>query len=71
MWVPMSEFSTTRPLSRIPPDDVTVEQFILRDEHPSRPVRPQSAPWLVADDTGVEISLQEVIHRPVTFILVV
>ncbi|KAF7356535.1 4-coumarate--CoA ligase-like 7 [Mycena venus] len=60
----MPEFSTARTLPHIP-DDVTVEQFILRDDHPARPVRPQSSPWLVADGTGVEVSLQEIQERTI------
>jgi ABC-type microcin C transport system permease subunit YejE len=55
----MPEFSTSRALPRIP-DDATVEQFILRDDHESRPVRPDSTPWLVADSTGRKVLLQEV-----------
>ncbi|KAJ7812607.1 phenylacetyl-CoA ligase [Mycena leptocephala] len=58
----MPEFSTSRALPRIP-DDATVEQFILRDDHESRPVRPDSTPWLVADSTGRKVLLQEIQER--------
>ncbi|KAJ7654430.1 hypothetical protein DFH06DRAFT_1202403 [Mycena polygramma] len=59
----MSAFSTTRTLPPVP-DGLTVEQFILRDGgHDTRPARPQSAPWLVADDTGRSLLLPEIQER--------
>ncbi|KAJ7642716.1 amp dependent CoA ligase [Mycena polygramma] len=59
----MSAFSTTRTLPPVP-DDLTVEQFILRDGgNETRPARPHSAPWLVADGTGRSLLLPEIQER--------
>jgi hypothetical protein len=41
------------------PDDVTVAQFIFGD-HPNRPMRPVTVPWLVSDDDGLKYDKKEV-----------
>ena len=42
------------------PDNLTLVQFILDSHHPSRPTRPPGKPWLIDDDTGRGIELEEV-----------
>lgn len=43
------------------PDDLTLPQFIFDyHEHPSRPTRDPSIPWLIEDDTGRNIGEDEV-----------
>ncbi|KAJ7091870.1 phenylacetyl-CoA ligase [Mycena belliarum] len=59
----MSAFSSSIPLPLIP-DDLTLEQFILRDTGDSgRPRRPNSAPWLICDTTGRTVYLKEIRER--------
>lgn len=56
----MTEFvSPGDPLPHIP-DDLTLTQFIFDSTHECRPIRPQGAPWLVHDETGRKIGLEEV-----------
>ncbi|KAJ7187871.1 amp dependent CoA ligase [Mycena filopes] len=46
------------------PDDLTLEQFILRDtETDGRPVRPERAAWLTSDATGRGVHLKEIRER--------
>ncbi|KAL0951462.1 hypothetical protein HGRIS_008150 [Hohenbuehelia grisea] len=56
------EFSVQIPLPAIP-DDLTVPQFLLDSQHPSRPRRPEGVPWLVEDASGRPIGLEEIKHR--------
>ncbi|KAJ7693393.1 amp dependent CoA ligase [Mycena rosella] len=58
----MPEFSSSIPLPHIP-EDLTLEQFILRDTDDNRPLRPDSAPWLVSDETGRSLGLKEIRER--------
>ncbi|KAJ6571974.1 hypothetical protein B0H19DRAFT_1131986 [Mycena capillaripes] len=58
----MPDFSSAQTLPHIP-DDVTVEQFTLSYSHEARPRRPNSAPWLVSDETGRQIRLEEIQKR--------
>ena len=56
----MTEFvSPGDPLPHIP-DDLTLTQFIFDSTHERRPIRPQGVPWLVNDETGRKIGLEEV-----------
>lgn len=46
------------------PDDLTLPQFIFDyHEHPSRPTRDPSIPWLIEDDTGRNIGEDELRKR--------
>ena len=48
------------------PDDVTIGQFVLDLPHPTRPAWCyDSRPWLIEEDTGREIRLDEVMLLPV------
>jgi 4-coumarate--CoA ligase len=42
------------------PSNLTIPQFLLDSQHPTRPLRPQHAPWLIEDDTGRKIGFEEV-----------
>jgi len=52
------------PLPHVP-DDVTLAQFMLDSDHPSRPVRRvlQGNPWMIEDATGRQIGYGEVRSR--------
>jgi hypothetical protein len=41
-------------------DDVTVAQFIFGN-HPNRPTRSATVPWLVEDENGLKYGKEEVI----------
>ncbi|KAJ7497699.1 amp dependent CoA ligase [Mycena latifolia] len=59
----MPEFSSSMKLPPIP-GDLTLEQFILRDNDENlRPLRPSSAPWLICDRTGRQVHLDEIRER--------
>jgi hypothetical protein len=61
----MTEFvSPGDPLPYIP-DDLTLVQFVLDSNHECRPIRPQSATWLIEDATGRKVGLEEVSLLPV------
>ena len=71
----MTEFhSISGPCPPIP-DDLTMAQFMLDTQHPTRPVRPLGVPWFVEDATGREIGGEEVsrhlIYRDKEFICIV
>lgn len=58
----MTEFhGPNGPLPHVP-DDVTLVQFMLDSDHPSRPVKRvlQGNPWMVEDATGRQIGYGEV-----------
>jgi hypothetical protein len=55
----MSHFTVEAPPLVIP-DDLTVAQFTLDRHHPSRPLRPASAPWFIEDGTGRPVFFEEV-----------
>lgn len=42
------------------PDDLTLAQFILDSQHPSRPAQVHGAPWIIEDHTGVTRGRDEV-----------
>ena len=42
------------------PDDLTLAQFILDSQHPSRPAQAHGVPWIIEDHTGVTRGLDEV-----------
>jgi hypothetical protein len=42
------------------PDDLTLVQFTLDAEHVRKPVRKSGSPWLVDDQSGRKIGLEEV-----------
>lgn len=42
------------------PDDLTIGQFILDEEHELRPTRSQNTPWTVVDETGETRGQEEV-----------
>ncbi|KZT64337.1 acetyl-CoA synthetase-like protein [Daedalea quercina L-15889] len=63
--MPVTEFhGPGGPLPHIP-DDVTLAQFMLDSDHPSRPVRRvlQGNPWMIEDATGRAIGYGEVVSR--------
>ena len=45
------------------PSDMTVAQFFLDYQHPNRPVRPETAPWLIDNDSGRSYHLEEIRTR--------
>ena len=58
----MTEFhGPNGPLPHVP-DDVTLVQFMLDSDHPSRPVKRvlQGNPWMIEDATGRHIGYGEV-----------
>lgn len=57
----MNEFYSpySEPLPHIP-DYLTVVQFILDSPHPIRPLRKHGIPWLIDDNTGRTVDLEEV-----------
>lgn len=56
----MSDFHSTTGALPAYPDDLTVPQFFLDAQHPSRPVRNGSIPWMIEDATGRNIGFEEV-----------
>ncbi|KAF5385033.1 hypothetical protein D9615_001355 [Tricholomella constricta] len=59
----MTEFrSIAGPLPSIP-DDLTIPQFIFGTQHPTRPSRAESIPWLIDDHSGRSIRRAELIQR--------
>ena len=42
------------------PDNLTLAQFILDSQHPSRPIRKHGIPWLIEDHTGRTLGYEEV-----------
>lgn len=42
------------------PDNLTLAQFILDSQHPSRPVRKHGIPWFIEDHTGRTLGYEEV-----------
>ncbi|KAG1733050.1 uncharacterized protein EDB91DRAFT_1150224 [Suillus paluster] len=54
------------PLDTVVPDDLTLPQFILDSHHPRRPVR-TNTPWLIEDETGRNIGLDEIRARTFGF----
>ncbi|KAF9460146.1 phenylacetyl-CoA ligase [Collybia nuda] len=58
----MATFRSVFPLPHIP-DDLTIPQFILDSQHPSRPLRPYTTPWLIEDHTGRPFGHSELSHR--------
>ncbi|KAF9236498.1 phenylacetyl-CoA ligase [Melanogaster broomeanus] len=45
------------------PDDLTLAQFILDSQHPSRPVRKHGTPWIIEDHTGKTVGYEEIRTR--------
>ena len=45
------------------PSNMTIAQFFLDYQHPNRPVRPETAPWLIDSDTGRSYHLEEIRTR--------
>ena len=45
------------------PSNMTVAQFFLDYHHPNRPVRPETTPWLIDNDTGRSYHLEEIRAR--------
>jgi 4-coumarate--CoA ligase len=42
---------------------MTIAQFFLDYQHPNRPVRPETVPWLIDNDTGRSYYLEEIRAR--------
>jgi len=42
------------------PDNLSVPQFILDTQHPTRPLRKDGIPWLIEDASGREVGFEEV-----------
>ncbi|KII90730.1 hypothetical protein PLICRDRAFT_697218 [Plicaturopsis crispa FD-325 SS-3] len=59
----MSDFHSTTGALPAYPDDLTVPQFFLDAQHPSRPVRNGSIPWMIEDATGRNIGFEELRAR--------
>lgn len=57
----MTEFRSVLDVPHIP-DDLSIPQFILDSQHPSRPLRPHATPWLIEDHTGRPLGHSEVIY---------
>lgn len=56
----MAEIHALRgPLPHVP-DDLTIVQFMLDHQHPTKPAVKQSSPWLIEDATGRKIGIDEV-----------
>jgi hypothetical protein len=60
----MTEFRVTPQEPLLVPDDLTVPQFLLDSTHPTRACRPAGAPWLIQEETGREVHLEEVSAMP-------
>ncbi|KAJ7145711.1 amp dependent CoA ligase [Mycena epipterygia] len=54
----MSEFASHGKLPHVP-DDITIAEFILDQNHDFRPARPQGTPWFVVEKTGKKIGADE------------
>lgn len=54
------------PLDTVIPDNLTLPQFFLDSHHPRRPVRADT-PWLIEDETGRHIGLEEIRTRTFGF----
>ncbi|KAJ6621117.1 hypothetical protein B0H10DRAFT_2215383 [Mycena sp. CBHHK59/15] len=61
----MHEFRAPPGSAPVPhiPDDLTLSQFFLDFNHPSRPPRPQGVPWLIEDHSGRGITGDELRSR--------
>lgn len=46
------------------PDNLTLAQFILDSQHPSRPIRKHGIPWFIEDHTGRSLGYEEVRSEP-------
>ncbi|KAF8547466.1 acetyl-CoA synthetase-like protein [Imleria badia] len=53
------------PTGQLPyiPDNVTLSQFILDSQHPSRPIRKCGIPWFIDDHTGLTLGYEEIRAR--------
>ncbi|KAI0937764.1 hypothetical protein AcW1_003837 [Taiwanofungus camphoratus] len=59
----MAEIHALRgPLPHVP-DDLTIVQFMLDHQHPTKPAVKQSSPWLIEDATGRKIGIDEIRSR--------
>ncbi|KAJ7152973.1 hypothetical protein C8R46DRAFT_479176 [Mycena filopes] len=58
----MPEFYSQERLPDVP-DDTTLEEFILWQDHKLRPQRPSWAPWMAVDETGRTVALDEIERR--------
>jgi len=45
------------------PDNLSVPQFILDTQHPTRPLRKDGIPWLIEDASGREVGFEELRRR--------
>jgi len=54
--------STAGPLPDVP-DYLTIPQFMFNYEHPNRPVRDPTVPWMIENDTGREFFGEDVRPR--------
>ncbi|KAH7913982.1 hypothetical protein BJ138DRAFT_1170978 [Hygrophoropsis aurantiaca] len=54
--------SPAGPLPHIP-DDLTLAQFTLDTQHPSRPIRKEGIPWIIEDHSGKKLGLEELRAR--------
>ena len=45
------------------PSNMTIAQFFLDYQHPNRPIRPETVPWLIDNDTGRSYYLEEIRAR--------
>jgi len=59
----MTEFHSPTGVLPFIPDDLSIPQFILDSQHPTRPLRNDGTPWLIGDDCGREIGLEELRAR--------
>jgi hypothetical protein len=42
------------------PDNLSIPQFILDSQHPTRPLRKDGIPWLIDDARGRKVGFEEV-----------
>jgi hypothetical protein len=42
------------------PDNLSIPQFILDTQHPTRPLRKHGIPWLIEDASGRKVGFEEV-----------
>ncbi|KAH0832171.1 hypothetical protein J3R83DRAFT_13084 [Lanmaoa asiatica] len=45
------------------PDNLTLAQFVLDSQHPSRPIRQHGIPWFIEDHTGRTLGYEEIRAR--------
>lgn len=45
------------------PDNLTIPQFILDGQHPTKPMGGHGIPWLIEDATGRKVGFEEVGYR--------